>query len=143
MTRDLEDTLRELGPEYRAVVERLRAGARRPRALPRAPLLAASAAIAMLGLCAVALRPTQARSAARPACYTVRATDAMNEYRLAEIRDDRAVKEIIRTQNPDGSWKNDFLTRRNADALSRSSAPEAQIARKKALRNLRSRGLAL
>ena len=140
MTNDLEDTLRELGPEYRAVVDRLRAGAlplgaaaRRPRALPRAPLLAASAAAAMLGLCAVALQSTPPRSETR----------APSEYRLADIRDNRAVEEMIRTQNPDGSWKNDFLTRRNADALSRSSAPEAQIARKKALRNLRSRGLAL
>ena len=65
----------------------------------------------------------------------------MNEYLLAEMRDDRAVKEMIRTQNPDGSWKNDFLTRRNAEALSHSTDPEARVARKKAMRNLRARGL--
>ena len=149
MTKDLEETLRELGPGYRAVVDRLLDGSwpgamapvRRVRALPYAPLVAAAAAAVMLGLCAVALRPSPSGRCGRVACYTVRVADAPNEYRLAEIRDDRAVKEMIRTQNPDGSWKNDFLTRRNAAALALSTEPEARIARKKALRNLRSRGL--
>ena len=48
---------------------------------------------------------------------------------------------MIATQNPDGSWKNDFLTRRNAAALRGSSNPAAQVAYKKAMRNLRSRGV--
>ena len=48
---------------------------------------------------------------------------------------------MIATQNPDGSWKNDFLTRRNAAALRASSDPAAQIAYKKAMRNLRTRGI--
>ena len=51
------------------------------------------------------------------------------------------VSEMIATQNPDGSWKNDFLTRRNAAALKSCGDPAAQIAYKKAARNLRLRGV--
>ena len=51
------------------------------------------------------------------------------------------IPEMIATQNPDGSWKNDFLTRRNAAALRICSDPAAQIAYKKAMRNLRLRGI--
>ena len=51
------------------------------------------------------------------------------------------VDEMIATQNPDGSWKNDFLTRRNAAALKGASGPAAAIAYKKAMRNLRTRGV--
>ena len=48
---------------------------------------------------------------------------------------------MIATQNADGSWKNDFLTRRNADALKGCADPAAQIAYKKAMRNLRAHGV--
>ena len=48
---------------------------------------------------------------------------------------------MIATQNPDGSWQNDFLTRRNAAALKVCGDPAAQIAYKKAMRNLRARGV--
>ena len=51
------------------------------------------------------------------------------------------ISEMIATQNPDGSWKNDFLTRRNAAALKSCDDPVAQIAYKKAARNLRLRGI--
>ena len=51
------------------------------------------------------------------------------------------VSEMIATQNSDGSWKSDFLTRRNAAALKLSSDPAARIAYKKAARNLRLRGI--
>ena len=85
-----------------------------------------------------ALLPT-AREPSR--VYTVRSTDAATEYRLAFVRNDEAVKELIRTQNADGSWRNDFLTRQNATALKSASGPEARIAYKKALRNLRYKGL--
>ena len=40
-----------------------------------------------------------------------------------------------------GSWQNDFLTRRNAAALKVCGDPAAQIAYKKAMRNLRARGV--
>ena len=147
MTKDLEETLQELGPGYRAVVDRLVAGDALP-AMPqprrlfafRPAVLAAASVVAMLGAVAV-LTGRHGDSASVAACYTVRATDALNEYRLAEVRGDEAVKEMIRTQNPDGSWKNDFLTRRNADALAARPEAAAQIASKKARRNLRARGL--
>ena len=161
MTGDLEETLNELGPGYREVVDRLMSASRpwegavaaarleRPAsgvALARgrqAGYLAAALLLAVLGLAALfcAPRARGTRSAARAPVYTVRATTAENEYRLALIRDDAAVREMIRTQNPDGSWKNDFLTRRNAEALKDCRGPEAQLAYKKAIRNLRARGL--
>ena len=59
---------------------------------------------------------------------------APREYRAS-------VPEMIATQNADGSWKSDFLTRRNAAALKGCGDPAAQIAYKKAMRNLRSRGV--
>ncbi len=57
-----------------------------------------------------------------------------HEYRAS-------VDEMIATQNPDGSWKNDFLTRRNAEALRFCGTPAARIAYKKAVRNLRAKGV--
>ena len=161
MTEDLERTLDELGPGYRAVVERLKAapcpwadvarrterpvsGARVGRGFTwAAGYLAAASLLAVVGLCAVfgVSRTRDARPTACARVYTVRATTAENEYRLALIRDDAAVQEMIRTQNPDGSWKNDFLTKRNAEALKGCRSPEAQVAYKKALRNLRARGV--
>ena len=48
---------------------------------------------------------------------------------------------MIASQNPDGSWANDFLTRRNAEVLRTSDDPEARVAYKKAMRNLRFRGM--
>ncbi len=162
MTEDLERTLNELGPGCREVVERLKAapcpwadvakraerrvgGARGAcgRGIVRTVgYLAAASLLAVAGLCVVfGVSRAREAPAARARVYTVRATTAENEYRLALIRDDAAVQEMIRTQNPDGSWKNDFLTRRNAEALKGCRSPEAQLAYRKALRNLRARGL--
>ena len=161
MTEDLERTLAELGPGYREVVGRLKAapcpwadeawraerpagGSRVGRGFMRATgYLAAASLLAVVGLCVVfgVARTRGARPATPERIYTVRATTAENEYRLALIRDDAAVQEMIRTQNPDGSWKNDFLTKRNAEALKGCRSPEAQVAYKKAIRNLRARGI--
>lgn len=153
MTEDLEATLEELGPESRRVVDRLTAAyrpmraaalppARRRRALlgPAGYLAAASLAVG-LGL-GVLFGRARAGSSASPSpdrVYTVRATTAENEYLLAIVRDDAAVQEIIRTQRPDGSWKNDFLTRQNAAALMHCKGEAAQVAFRKAIRNLRAR----
>ena len=148
MTKDLEETLRELGDEYRPVVERLRrayAPAGRVKragvhhAAPTArwwvALLAASVAVALLGV-GVFFRGGEPAKV-----YTVRATDAAHEYMLAIVRDDAAVQEMIRTQRPDGGWGSDFLTRQNAAALRLCRSEDAQIAYRRAMRNLRIRGL--
>lgn len=165
MNRDLEEQLGELGDGCRAVVDRLtrsaevepRAdGAKRPTTYcnmsyvlrrHRGWLVAASLLV-LAGL-AVVFCPTtdsgerraaEGRRKDRPDVYTVRVTDAATEYTLAHIRSDEAVKEMIRTQNADGGWKNDFLTRQNAEALKLCGSEEAKIAYKKAMRNLRARG---
>ena len=148
MTKDLEETLAGMAPAYRTVVDRLLNGAeaeprpgRRTLSFPprrhtfnRQPLLAAAVLVILLGFGFVFLRREELPSAAQ-------AHDAAHEYCLADKPDDEAVAEMIRTQNADGSWRNDFLTRRNAAALSHSSLVEARVAYKKAMRNLRVRGL--
>lgn len=142
MTRDLDETLTELGPAYRAVVARLvasdRAGeppAGRSPGCGCGPWRRAAGFLAAASLLVCAGFALVRSSASRPAA------PAPAEYRLAQICDDTAVREMIRTQNPDGSWKNDFLTKRNAAALRSCSDAAARIAYKKARRNLRVRGL--
>jgi len=48
---------------------------------------------------------------------------------------------MIASQNADGSWQNDFLTRRNAAVLAKCDGMEARVAYKKAMRNLRAKGI--
>ena len=131
MNRDLEEQLDEMGPEYRAVALRLRAareaaqGIRDQGSGIRGWLVAASL-ILFIGLGVFFLRP----EASRPSSLVPHPS----EYTMG-------ISEMIATQNPDGSWKNDFLTRRNAAALKSCGDPAAQVAYKKAMRNLRSRGV--
>ena len=131
MSRDLDEQLDEMGPEYRAVVARLRAaqgaGTRDEGRGTRGWLIAASLLL-FVGL-GVFFATPQPRNFATP-----QHPHGAPEYRAS-------VPEMIATQNPDGSWKNDFLTRRNAAALKVCSDPAAQIAYKKAMRNLRTRGV--
>ena len=136
MNRDLEEQLNEMGPAYRAVVLRLRAareageemttGETRVTRGTRGWLVAASLLIAI-----VFAVPCLSRLS-RPSCPS--SFLPPREYRAS-------VSEMIATQNADGSWKNDFLTRRNADALKGCADPAAQIAYKKAMRNLRAHGV--
>ena len=134
MSRDLEEQLAELGPEYRAVVLRLRAareaqGIRDQGSGIRGWLIAASLLIILgLGVFFQASRTSQTFRTSQTA------PRGAHEYQMN-------VPEMIATQNPDGSWKNDFLTRRNAAALKVCGDPAAQVAYKKALRNLRARGV--
>jgi hypothetical protein len=157
MTRDLEETLNELGPGYREVVDRLTdayeplaagglcSGIPVPRREWRARVvrrsagyLLAASLLVFVGFGVYFRAHPRSVAAGEPSrVYTVRASTAENEYRLAIIRDDAAVQEMIRTQRPDGSWGNDFLTRQNCEALRHHPSPEAQIAFKKALRHLR------
>lgn len=157
MTKDLEETLAELGPAYRAVVDRLvssepaadvtRVGRRGGSVWCRWPWgrTASVRVAASLAVCAGIVGVFFACAGRRAPVdeakvYTVHLTTAARAYRLAQIRDDAAVQEMIRTQNPDGSWENDFLTKRNAEVLRTCSGAAAQIAFKKAQRNLRLRG---
>ena len=156
MTQDLEETLQELGDGYRPVVDRLLAAYRLPDAGPEASaeaerrpmkrkasavawgvaMLAAASLVAFLGFGLVfRSEPPASR------VYTVRASDAAHEYMLAIVRDDNAVQEMIRTQRADGGWGSDFLTRQNAAALRLCKGEDARIAYRRAMRNLRIRGV--
>ena len=133
MNRDLEEQLDEMGPEYRAVVARLRAareaqGNREQGTGNRGWLIAASLLV-ILGLSAVFIQSNN-----RTIEQSNNSPFGPSEYRAS-------IPEMIATQNPDGSWKNDFLTRRNAAALKACSDPAARIAYRKAVRNLRLRGI--
>ena len=143
MNRDLENQLNEMGPAYRAVVARLRAGGEADSAGliggRRGPTfiwltwnprrLVAASLVALLGL---AVFFQAVRTPQNAATSDIRAP---REYRAS-------VAEMIATQNPDGSWTNDFLTRRNAAKLKASGDPAARIAYKKAARYLTAKGLA-
>ena len=139
MNRDLEETLNELGPDYRAVVARLRAGREAAsgsrssgdsRSSRRAAYLVAASLLVLIGLTVVHLSQSQSQTTN----HKPQTPSCPREYRAT-------VAEMIATQNPDGSWQNDFLTRRNAAALKVCGDPAAQIAYKKAMRNLRARGV--
>ena len=134
MSRDLEEQLDEMGPEYRVVVARLRAareaaqGIRDQGSGIRGWLIAASLLV-IVGLSAIFMH-----SNIRTFEHSDNSLFGPSEYRAS-------VPEMIATQNPDGSWKNDFLTRRNAAALRVCDDPVARIAYKKALRYLNFKGL--
>jgi len=143
MNADLERELRE-SPEFGPVVARLRAArdveVRREtedvrkflvsRAFRLSSSLLAASALAALAL--VSWLPSSPVRQDDPAGRTV--PYGAREYRLTP-------DEMIATQNPDGSWQNDFLTCRNAAALQGSGKQAAQIAYKKAVRYLRAKGL--
>ena len=141
MNSDLEEQLAEMGPEFRAVAGRLlsarRATDERSSRAWRGGWLAAASLVAAAGLWIVAERGTDGRRAGQIPPAVARSS----EYALAQCGDATAVREMIRTQNADGSWQNDFLTRQNAAALRRCDTREAQTAYKKAMRNLRFRGI--
>ena len=142
MNADLERQLNEMGPEYRALVGRLRAAAtatasiRAQRRLRWVPLAAAASVAAALALAAVFC---DGGEGAETRVYAVLATNAAREYRLAYDRSREALGEILRTQNPDGSWASDYLTRQNAAAIRDRRGAEG--AYRRALRYLRSRNL--
>jgi len=158
MTKDLEETLAELGPCYREVVDRL-TDAYRPLnetnlsvlRLPTststslssrghlfrwtAAYLVAASLLVFLGL-GVLFRHdlTAARDRAG-------VSDAKMVYTVAYAADASALQAIVASQRADGSWSNDFITRQNAAALRGATDATSLVAYKRALRYLRSRGL--
>ena len=139
MTEDLADTLRELGPGYWEVADRLLAARETPGRIRRLCAshrpcwLAAASLVAVAGFAALfTLAPSGGGASSG---------SFGREYRLALVADEASIGEIIRTQNADGSWNNDFLTKRNAAALKSCTVADARIAYKKAMRNLRLRGV--
>ena len=144
MNADLEDTLGELGPAYRDVVARLMSarelepctkhGAWRPATtfLWRFGYVAAASVAVALGVSVLMRGAANAPRAQFP---------SPTAYTAAYVSTDEALEAIVTTQRADGSWKNDFLTKRNSTALTSCATADARIAYKKAMRTLRLRGV--
>lgn len=149
MNADIEKTLKELGPEYESVYTRLVSAreletsccsvVRIPARRRVHPWVALPIAASVLFAAAMSFWFLPDASAVRKTRRTP--VISAGPYSLAfSVSDENALDEIIRTQNADGSWSNDLLTRQNAAALGLVDA--TSIAYRKALRYLRSRGLA-
>lgn len=147
MTKDLEETLSSLGPEYGNMVACMKGAFDKPLSrkctIWRKPsLLAAATLVAFLGGASVLCLQFSAGAKARGGAVAEGASKKrLSAFMLANEKTSDAISEIIRTQNPDGSWQTDYLTRKNADALFSSRDPAAKLAYRKAMRNLRARGL--
>lgn len=132
MTKDLEDTLLELGPGYPELVARMKKACGDPfrvrRKFPFCRVAVSSLAAASV---AVAVSVAFMSGEKRP-----RNVDPSNPYMLAFSS---SAESVARAQRPDGSWGSDYLTRQNAAAL--RAADPASVQYKKAVRYLRSRGL--
>ncbi len=158
MSADLDKTLGELGSEYAGVVARLKSSCEiepRPRKSamsgrklfwPYAAALAAAVVLAVM-LSGVWRRDDvhqdgRAELPAEPPARTAPLQTARihSEYSLAFNANEKDIlNELVDTQNPDGSWGNDFLTRQNATALKKIN--QTSVAFRKAMRYLRSKGL--
>ena len=159
MNADLERTLEELGPEYRAVVARLKAAREvepvvrfglkglapgraagsvisrlAPGRAARSPFsyLVAASLVAALALAVLYVAPRGGGSAAEV---------PLTVYTVAYAPTEEALEIIVASQHADGSWSNDFLTRQNAAALRASEDARMKIAYRRAARYLRSKGL--
>ena len=145
MSADLDKTLRELGGEYISVVAKLKTlrevepggrahAPKRKWLVPIGSAIAASLTIAVISA-VLFKRPevTQIPS-------TQSSANSQIPYMLAFSASDKNVlEEIKRTQNPDGSWMNDSLTRQNTAVLKKFD--EKSLAYRKAARYLRFKGI--
>ena len=144
MNGDLENTLNELGPEYRDIVARLRSAREvepsdtRVSSFPRTEwrrrigyLVAASLAVAL----GISIFMQDAANAPREPYAGARV------YTVAYAPTEEALEIIVASQRADGSWSNDFITRQNAAALRASDDARMKIAYRRAVRYLRSKGL--
>ena len=149
MSADLEATLNELGPDCRAVVDRLRAGRTVEPAFDLAavdgdacgktrywiawrPVWCVAASILVLLGVGLFLRAREESVPALP----------VTVYTVAYAPTEEALGIILASQRADGSWDNDFITRQNAAALRNVSDEKTQIAYRRAVRYLKSKGLA-
>ena len=145
MNADLEETLAGLGVDAKRMVaamkgafpEERRAGDERGARRALLPRLAAASGLAAASVAAV----FAFRSAFPPAAQGDARARAPKEYTLALAGGADAIMEIIRTQRPDGSWGNDFLTAQNALALEKHG--ETGVPYRRAKRYLRSKGLSV
>ena len=146
MNADLENTVEGLGPAYRDVVARLRASCEveptriGPKALApgrasRSPVsyLAAASLAAALALAVLYVAPRGGDAAAEV---------PLTVYTVAYAPTEEALELILASQRADGSWSNDFLTRQNAAALRASGDERMRVAYRRAVRYLRTKGLA-
>ena len=132
MTKDLEATLSEMDGAHRRMVRRMQS------AFAPAPLRYASRAV----LSAAALMLVASLWAVFALWEGgVSPSPHLSAFRLADDGGEEAIGEIIRTQNADGSWQTDFLTRQNARVLAGIRSGAASLAYRKAVRNLRARGI--
>jgi hypothetical protein len=146
MTKDLEQTLNELGPEFTPFARRVKAAYEPMERVNFAALttphpgratgwsvgyLVAASLFIFLGLGVYfQARPTHVSKSSSRIIYTV-----------AYAPTEDALASIVNSQRADGSWENDFLTQQNAAALRSATGQEERIAYKKAVRYLRTRGL--
>ena len=146
MNADLEKTVEELGPAYRDVVARLRASreveptriglkALAPGRASRSPVsyLATASLAAALALAVLYVAPRGGDAAAEV---------PLTIYTVAYAPTEEALELILASQRADGSWSNDFLTRQNAAALRASGDERMRVAYRRAVRYLRTKGLA-
>lgn len=149
MNKDLDRQLDEMGIEYRILVNKMLDAYRQPEmpattvAVKRCPrwLQRVSWLVAASVVFALAVSALMRANVGAEAGGDDGRTAVPREYLLAHLRDSCSLDEIIRTQKPDGSWDTDFLTRQNASALKSANGEAARIAYKKAMRNLRNRGV--
>ena len=142
MTKDLLGTLNELGPDYRAVVDRLRAPFEEPaRVAPRRLAFGGWPPVTVGTLAAASLAVLLAFVNRDGLSARTRGTRAAT-YTVAYARDSASLELIVASQRADGSWESDYLTCQNAAALRGAATDGARVAYKKAVRYLRSKGLA-
>ena len=159
MTKDLEDTLNELGPEYRSVVDRLlsmpsapgtvlsplrpkrQALSTRHYALGTRHYFLAASLLLVVSLAIWNFTSTIFHSSFFIFHSSPSPSSAPAVYTVAYASDEFALRAILDSQQSDGSWSNDYLTMQNAAALRKANDEASQIAYKRAVRYLRTKGL--
>lgn len=148
MTKDLEQTLNELGPDFTPFARRVKAAYQPLDRVNFAALktphpgrattwsvgyLVAASILVFIGLGVI--------FQAHHVQNQISSSSSRIIYTVAYAPTEEALASIVHSQRADGSWENDFLTQQNAAVLRSSTRMEERIAYKKAVRYLRTRGL--